>query len=914
MITSSTPLVRQSPHHTSRNSPIDLDEQFTDRANIGPHCIEEEHRSNNEGPPSRLTEVGFSDVADTVELAVAQVDYSLRCCDDGTEVPVVHVFGRQTDGTAEHVIVHGFRPYFYVTDEEFERKGSDLDDPRLTGHQAGFTSIRGTPLTRVYTRTPRDVGELRDRFRSHYEADVLFPNRFLIDLGIKSGVRVPERRRDDGAIEVRLEEIEPIERRHPLRTAFIGIEVDDRSGFPESGNEPILSLTSYDSYSKRYIIWAWASPGGRSLPENLPRYEGIAEELLYRVNQFAEEETMLKAFCSYIAATDPDIITGWNVDFDISYLIDRLDVLDTGSEHHLCPEQLSRIGEIWNRNSDSRSIAVKGRAVFDLLYAYRRTQLTEKESYRLDAIAESELGVGKKPYTGSIGDLWERNPERLLEYNLRDVELCVELDQNNELIAFWDELRTFIGCKIEDVPTPGDAVDVYLLQRVFGTFVLPSRSQHRSEDLEGGRVFEPISGIRENVTSLDLASLYPMTIITLNASPETKVNPDEYDGETLRSPNGIHFRKKPEGFLKDLLDALLDERNAKKILRDEHQPGSDQYSVYDRQQAAVKVLMNAMYGVLSWSRFRLYDEEIASAVTATGRAVIQHTSDIISSFGREVTYGDTDGCLIELGPGVSKQEAIDISRSLEERINDSYAAFAKEVLNADEHRFQIEFEKFYRRFFQAGKKKRYAGHVVYREGNDLDDIAIAGFEYRRSDIAQLTKEVQYEVIRKIVRGESKAQIRSYLYEIIQDVRRGRIDIDKVGMPAGIRKDIDEYDVDPAHVRGARYANIVFQKNFKKGSKPKRLYLRNVHPDFFTRIEEELDLDPPFPEEYADFKRNPDVICYEYPEEIPDEFEVDWEEMLGKTLQGPISRVIEPIGLTWDEVKSGQSQSGLSSFY
>ncbi len=67
-------------------------------------------------------------------------------------------------------------------------------------------------------------------------------------------------------------------------------------------------------------------------------------------------------------------------------------------------------------------------------------------------------------------------------------------------------------------------------------------------------------------------------------------------------------------------------------------------------------------------------------------------------------------------------------------------------LGADEHRFQIEFEKLYRRFFQAGKKKRYAGHIVWKEGKDVDDIDITGFEYKRSDIAQITKRVQKKVI------------------------------------------------------------------------------------------------------------------------------------------------------------------------
>ncbi|MHC9370366.1 hypothetical protein, partial [Clostridium perfringens] len=78
-------------------------------------------------------------------------------------------------------------------------------------------------------------------------------------------------------------------------------------------------------------------------------------------------------------------------------------------------------------------------------------------------------------------------------------------------------------------------------------------------------------------------------------------------------------------------------------------------------------------------------------------------------------------------------------------------------------------------------------------------------------------------------------------------------------------------------------------------------------------EDELGLDPGTHPLYAEFKTDPDVICYEYADQIPDEFEIDWEKMLDKTLKGPIERVIEAVGVSWEEVKSGQTQTGLESF-
>ena len=140
-----------------------------------------------------------------------------------------------------------------------------------------------------------------------------------------------------------------------------------------------------------------------------------------------------------------------------------------------------------------------------------------------------------------------------------------------------------------------------------------------------------------------------------------------------------------------------------------------------------------------------------------------------------------------------------------------------------------------------------------------------------------------------------------------------MDYEKVAIPGGIGKRLDNYDTDTAQVRGAKYANLLLGTNFQRGSKPKRLYLEKVHPEFFRRVEAEMDLDPAEDPLYGEFKRDPDVICFEYDEQIPEEFEVDWEKMLDKTLKGPIERVIEALGISWEEVKSGQEQTGLGQF-
>jgi DNA polymerase I len=193
-------------------------------------------------------------------------------------------------------------------------------------------------------------------------------------------------------------------------------------------------------------------------------------------------------------------------------------------------------------------------------------------------------------------------------------------------------------------------------------------------------------------------------------------------------------------------------------------------------------------------------------------------------------------------------------------------------------------------------------------------IDITGFEYKRSDIAPITKEVQKKVLEMIVTGEDPEDIKEYVHEVIERVQAGEVSLDEIGIPGGIGKKLDNYDTDTAQVRGAKYANLLLGTNFASGSKPKRLYLKKVHPEFFREVESEMGLDPSEDPLYGEFKRDPDVICFEFDDQVPEAFEVDYEKMLDKTLKGPIARVLEALDISWEEVKSGQEQTGLEQYF
>jgi len=211
-----------------------------------------------------------------VELMVTQVDYTVEGSGD-RERPVVHVFGRTADDEAEHVRVHGFRPYFYAPTTNLAE--DDLTDDTITGSEDGYESIRGEELTKIFGRTPRDVGNIRDRFDHYYEADILFPNRLLIDKDITSGVRVPARRADDGALYVHHDEIAACDVDANLRVNTFDIEVDDRHGFPEEGEEPVVCLASHDSFRDEYIVWLYEAPDATTdSPTDLAGHDLLDED------------------------------------------------------------------------------------------------------------------------------------------------------------------------------------------------------------------------------------------------------------------------------------------------------------------------------------------------------------------------------------------------------------------------------------------------------------------------------------------------------------------------------------------------------------------------------------------------------------------------------------------------------------
>ncbi len=163
-----------------------------------------------------LTVPSTHEESGALTIAINQVEYS-----NSPDGPIIHIFGRDTGGSAHRIDVTGFLPYFYVPEEQI----GQTHPPQVTVEpDMTYRSIRGEKLKRLYTVRPGDVREVRERYR-HFEADIPFTTRFMIDCGLTGAVSTAETTVDYHALV-------PTEVDAPARVCMIDIECEDERGFP----------------------------------------------------------------------------------------------------------------------------------------------------------------------------------------------------------------------------------------------------------------------------------------------------------------------------------------------------------------------------------------------------------------------------------------------------------------------------------------------------------------------------------------------------------------------------------------------------------------------------------------------------------------------------------------------------------
>ena len=312
-----------------------------------------------------------------------------------------------------------------------------------------------------------------------------------------------------------------------LNVAFFDIEVDfdPERGYasPDDAFMPITAIAVYLQWMETMICLAIP-------PKKLPMED--AKEMVKdfpNTYLFDNEADMLDMFLDLIQ--DADVLSGWNSEgFDIPYTVNRVTkVLSKEDTRRFCLfDQFPKRREYEKFGRQSVTYDFVGRVHLDSLELYRKYTYEERHTYRLDAIAEYELGKRKTQYEGTLDQLYNNDFKTFVEYNINDCKLLDDLDKK---LKFMDLANTLAHeCTVLLQTTMG-AVAV-TEQAIINEchrrgFQVPNRTKmddrEDNEGAAGAYVAYPKEGIHDWIGSLDINSLYPSAIRALNMGPETIV-------------------------------------------------------------------------------------------------------------------------------------------------------------------------------------------------------------------------------------------------------------------------------------------------------------------------------------------------------------------------------------------------------
>ena len=655
------------------------------------------------------------------------------------------------------------------------------------------------PVLGLYCQQYRQLQKLEKRLRENgvdvYEADVRPPERYLMERfitapvwfsGQPAGGPAGEAASGPGARSVLLE--------NPLK--------------PAPGYRPRLQLVSLDIETSAHgELYSIALEGcGQRQVYMLGPPNGADGRLDFDLEYCASHAQMLEQLNRWLERHDPDAIVGWNlVQFDLR-------VLQQHAVRHHVPLRLGRDGSAmeWREHGSKQQhffAAAAGRLIIDGIEALK-SATWNFPSFSLDHVAQSLLGEGKS--IGNFEHAYQRMAEierrfaedkpALARYNLHDCELVTRIFARTELLTFLLERASVTGLAADRSGGSVAAFEhLYLPLMHRQGYVAPNLGDIAGEKSPGGFVMDSQAGLYDSVLVLDYKSLYPSIIRTFLIDPVGLVEgrrsagkPD--DAATVAGFLGARFSR-DKHCLPSIVNDIWQGREAAKRAHDK--PLSQ----------ALKIIMNAFYGVLGSHGCRFFDPRLASSITLRGHDIMHRTRELIEEQGYQVIYGDTDSTFVWLGRAHTEAQASEIGRALASRVNQWWEHHLRQDLGLD-NALELEFETHYRRFLmptirgsEVGSKKRYAGLVGQPDGSEA--MVYKGLETVRSDWTPLAQQFQQGLYQRIFKGEA---YQDYVRDYVGRTASGQFDALLVYRKR-LRRPLDAYQRNvPPHVRAARRAD------------------------------------------------------------------------------------------------------------
>jgi len=303
-----------------------------------------------------------------------------------------------------------------------------------------------------------------------------------------------------------------------IKLVTLDIEVASEAGFPdvESASEEILSISIQDYTTKKIITWG------------VKPFNNTRKDVTY--HHCPSEYELLNHFINYWMVDVPDVITGWNIQlYDVPYICKRLNrVLGEKLMKRFSNWGLVTEGEVFINGRKHTTFDVGGLTQLDYLDLYKKFTYKVQESYRLDYIAEVELGQKKLDHSefDTFKDFYTKGWQKFIEYNIIDVELVDRLEDKMKLIELALTMAYDAKVNYADVFYQVRMWDniIYTYLKKKNIVIPPKNKTKKDEKYEGAYVKEPIPGMYDYVVSFDLNSLYPHLIMQYSISPETLVS------------------------------------------------------------------------------------------------------------------------------------------------------------------------------------------------------------------------------------------------------------------------------------------------------------------------------------------------------------------------------------------------------
>ena len=712
-----------------------------------------------------------------------------------------------------------------------------------------------------------------------------------------------------------------------IKLVTLDIEVASEEGFPdvESCSEEILAITIQDYTTKKIITWG------------VKPFNNKQSNVTY--HYCPSEYELLNHFINYWMVDVPDVVTGWNIQlYDIPYICKRLNrVLGEKLMKRFSNWGLVTEGEIYINGRKHTSFDVGGMTQLDYLDLYKKFTYKAQESYRLDYIAEVELGQKKLDHSefDTFKDFYTQGWQKFIEYNIVDVELVDRLEDKMKLIEL--ALTMAYDAKVNyadvfyQVRMWDNIIYNYLKKR---DIVIPPRNKsQKNEKYAGAYVKEPIPGKYDWVVNFDLNSLYPHLIMQYNISPETLIDERhptvtvdkilnqqisfEMYSDYAVCANGAMFRKDIRGFLPELMEKMYQDRvifkkkmiEAKKEYeRTKNKELVKEIARCNNIQMAKKISLNSAYGAIGNQYFRYYKLENAEAITLSGQVSIRWIEEKMNCYLNKilktenvdyVIASDTDSIYLNMGPLVESvykgrekttESVVSFldkvaSLELEKYIEGSYQELANYV-NAYDQKMQMKRENIADRGIWTAKK-RYILNVWDSEGVRYEEpkLKMMGIEAVKSSTPAPCRKMIKDALKLMMSGTEDEVI-----DFIENARKKfkALPPEQIAFPRSA-SDVVKYQSSsdiymkgtPIHVRGALLFNHYIKQNkltnkyslIQNGEKVKFIYLKKPNS----------------------IHENIISFIQEFPKELNLDKYIDYDLQFEKAFLEPLKIILDAIG-------------------